>query len=501
MRGLYFRQLRVKRVLAVGLWIALFCVVFSQHRLWMKELAEDKLEGLLGGRYDVTIRDVRGGIFGDMVLEDVVLRNAGTGGPRSFDINKVEIAYRLWWPIAEKLGLREKSKMPAEFLAVYFSEKNPFVRGVLRIGSRPGEIEFFGDIRPIFLGMDKKLRIQGYLKELLGGTYQCGFSWDGVAGAKGIVDPEKRSMELEVLPSAASSGCLKVKASMNGKNKTDIYCRADKLIAYDKEIIGDAWLSCCPGATSDFSLKVENVIVDKRPYWDLSVEGSYVKSTKSFIFSNVKIGSSISASGSLCTVSPYESNLKLIVKNLDLALFGQMVGGKKLAMKGLVQMEIALEGPVMTPLVKGRITSGAGFIGNLEFKSIYGELVGKYPTIKVVDGRIVQDGGGMTVSGDADLSRPGGNKFANMEFGTENAVTFMSRWQITRAASALAGNESGVLGAQGNEGLKGEAVPNPDLKDDANDVGVKFRFDSNNSVKLERKEDQDLIGVEHKMQF
>lgn len=501
MRGLYFRQKRVKRVLAAGLWIALFCVVFSQHRLWMKDLAENKLSKFLGGRYDVTIREVRGGIFGDMVLEDVRLRNAGSVDARSFDIDKVEIAYRLWWPAAEKAGLRKKSSLPAEFIAVYFSEENPFVRGVLRIGSRTGETELFGDMRPIFLGTDKKLRVQGYLKELPGGIYRCGLSWDGVAGAKGIVDPKKRSMELEAVPSSATSGCLKVKASLTEDKKADIYCRADKLIVDGKEIIGDAWLSCGFGESPDISLKVENVVVDKRPCWDLSVEGSYIKSAKSFVLSNVKIGSSISLSGMLCTVPPYESSLKLIVKNLDLALVGQMVGGKKTAMKGLVQMDIALKGPIRTPLVKGRVSSSAGFIGSLEFRSIYGELVGKYPTIKVVDGRIVQDGGGMTVSGDADLSRPGGNKFANMEFGTENAVTFMSRWQITRAASSLADNEGGALDAQGNKCLEGEAVPNPDLKDDANDVGVKFRFDSNNSVRLERKEDRDLIGVEHKMQF
>lgn len=466
----------------------------------MRELAEDKLSGYLGGRYDVTIRDVRGGILGDMVLEDVVLRNAGKD-TRSFDIDKVEIAYRLWWPLAEKLGLREKRRIPAGAIAVYFSEKNPFVRGVLRIGPSPGEIELFGDIRPIFLGTDKKIRVQGYLKELSGGMYQCGLSWDGVASAKGTLDTEKRSLELEVVPAAATSGCLKVKASLDDERKADVYCRADKLVAYDKEIIGDAWLSCSFGSTSEFSFKVENVVVDKRPCWDIGVEGSYVKSTKSFILSNVRIGSSISASGMLCTVSPYESKLKFVVKNLDLAFVGQMVGGKKLAMKGLVQMDLAFDGPLLTPFVKGRVSSGTGFIGNLEFKSIYGELVGKYPLIKVVDGRIVQEGGGMTVSGDADLSRPGGNKFEGMEFGTENAVTFMSRWQMTKFGDNVGSIENSALKTQGNEGLKGEAVPNSAFKDDTNDVGVKYRFDANNSVKLERKEDQDLIGVEHKMQF
>lgn len=501
MRGLYFRRLRFKRVLAAGLWIALFCLVFSQHRLWMRELAEDKLSRFLEGRYGVTIRDVRGGIFGDMVLEDVTLVNAGRKEARPFEIDKVEIAYRLWWPLAEKLGLREKSGIPAGSIAVYFSDENPFVRGVLRIGSKPGEIGFSGDIRPICLGMDKKVGIKGCLKELSGGKYLCEFLWDGVAGAKGIVDPEKRCVELEVVPAAASSGCLKIKGSLSGENKADVYCRADKLIAYGKEIIADAWLNCSIGPESDFSLKLENVVVDKRPYWDASVEGSYIKSTKSFILSNMKIGTNVSLSGTLCTVFPYESKLKFVAKNLDLALVGKMVGEKRLAMKGLVQMDIALDGPLLTSYIKGRVSSGAGFIGNLEFQSIYGELVGKYPVIKVVDGRIVQDGGGMTVSGDADLSRPGGNKFEGMEFGTENAVTFLSRWQVTKFDDALAGIENNVLKTKGNEGLNGQAVPNPSLKSDVNDVGLKFKFDPSNSVKLERKEDKDLIGVEHKMQF
>lgn len=496
--------MRRKSVAAVLLWAALFCVVNSQLHAWMRALAEEKLSQFAGGKMVVSVEDVNGGIFRDMVLENVSLGAAGAAKKNSFTIERIEISYRLWWPAAEKLGLAEKGITFVRAISVYFSPKNPFVRGFVSLTAKGGDVEVYGRITPAFMGAVEKAEIKGFFHKQDSGAYNCNVFLGSGTRVTGLLEPDKRSIELEVIPACATSGCLKIKASTNGEEKADIYFRADKITVFGREIIGDAWFSCDHAENPAFSLRVENLVVDKRPYWDLSAEGIFLKKDRTLEFRDAEIGDSLAFSGTVGVVDPYESELKVLINGLEMAAAANMVGETKMPVKGIVRAELTLEGPLKFPFIKGRLSCGEGFIGNLQFMSIYGALAGKYPVIKVLDSRIVQQGGSITVSGEADFSRPGGNKFEGLVFGTENAPAFFSHWQIFQGSdpgTVAASKDNVTLKASLREyGSAGE-VPSVGAKQDQNEVGVKYKIDSCNSVKLERDENRDLIGVEHKIQF
>ncbi len=504
MRGLYYHQIRRKSFLALALWAALLCVVHSERHTWMKALAEEKLAQFAGGRLVVRVEEVNGGIFRDMVLENVSLGASGAAKKDIFTIEKIEISYRLWRPLAEKLGLAGKGSASVRSVSIYFSPKNPFVRGFVALSSKGAGIEVRGRISPAFMGGAEQAEIKGAFEKQDSGAYRCYVLLGEGTRAAGLLEPDKRSIELEVTPACATEGCLKIKASVNGEKTVDVYCRADKLTVSGREIIGDAWFSYVHGEPPALSLKLENLVVDKRPYWDLSAEGSFLKKDGMLALKNVKIGDNVELSGTVGVAEPYGSELNVLVKGLELAMAAEMIGETKMPVKGVVQAELTLEGPLKFPLIKGRLSCGEGFIGNLQFKSRYGTLAGKYPVIKVLDSRIVQQGGSMTVSGEADFSRPGGNKFEGLVFGTENAPAFFNRWQIFQggAPGTVAASKDNVTvnASLRDYGSSGE-VPSVGTKQEQGEVGVNYKIDSCNSVKLERDENRDLIGVEHKIQF
>ena len=503
MRGLFYRQMRLKAFAALVLWAALLCVINSQSNTWVKVLAEEKLSQFAGGNTVVRVEDVNGGVFRDMVLENVSFGPAGCAKKDNFTIERIELSYRLWRPVAERLGLTEKESALVRGISVYFSPKNPFVRGYVSLAVKGADFEVNGSITPVLAGVTEEAEVKGSFKKRDNGTYVCDILL-GDTRASGLLDPDKRSVELEVTPACAAAGCLKIKASVNGEKGADVYCRADKLTVSGREIIGDAWLSYRHAENPGFSLKAENLVVDKRPYWDLSAEGIFRKKDKTFEFKDVKIGDSLTVNGTAGVVDPYGSELKVMIKGLELAALAEMIGETKMPVKGLVRAELTLEGPLKSPFIKGRLSCGEGYIGNLRFRSIYGALAGKYPVIKVLDSRIVQQGGSMTVSKEADFSRPGGNKFEALVFGTENAPAFFNRWQIFQGSdpgTVAASKDNVTLKASLREyGSSGE-VPSVGTKQEQNEVGVKYKIDPCNSVKIESDENRDLIGVEHKIQF
>jgi hypothetical protein len=149
---------------------------------------------------------------------------------------------------------------------------------------------------------------------------------------------------------------------------------------------------------------------------------------------------------------------------------------------------------------------GESLVGNLSFKSAAASLSGEYPVIKVTDSRIVKEGGSLLLSGESDFSRPGGNKFEGMKLETDDHVAFIYQWEIAKEDDKTleATNDrfavSASLSEYGSSGSMPGARPSASGKDQ-NEVGVKYKVDSSNSLKVERNEERDLVGVEHKVQF
>lgn len=504
MRGLFYYKHRRKRFLALALWGVLFYAVASQAQEWMRNVAEEKLTAFMGGRFSVSIEAVRGGVFHDLVMENVTFISQGEEKGRVFKIARAEISYRLWQVIVDKIiGLSEESAEPRS-VSLNFSKDNPFVQGFVEFDSYPGRIDVLGSLSPVGMGERNRIKVKGTFLKRHDGTYHCDVQWDGKTTLSGTMDPVKRAIDLDVKIAEAEGGHLKVNGLIMEDNRIKVYCRADKLKIRGREIIADAWLVYKHGDESDISARVENIIVDKKPYWDLSLEGSFLRKDKVLVVKGLKLGENAVVSGKVMTTRPYVSELKVDVNGLNLAAVSEMIGQTSFPLKGLFSAQIFIDGPIAEPGIKGRIAMGESVVGDLAFKSASATIAGKYPVIKVVDSRIVKEGGALSLTGEADFSRPGGNKFEGMKFEIDDKLALVEKWEITSPGgdgSLQASKDKMTVNASPSEYASSGAVPGAGNKKDEGKVGVNYNLDQENSLKMEFKEDRDLVGVEHKVHF
>lgn len=506
MRGFYIYSQRRKILLAAVLWIALGGIVASHAHGLMRRIAEDKLAGFMGGGFTVSIENVYGGFFHDMVLEDVKLVSVRGGNKKAFTIARAEISYQLWQEVVEHLTGLSQDSGKLRSVSLDFREDNPFVRGAVTVSGYQGRIDISGVISPVALKQKKSIAIEGSFLRKGDGRYFCNVLWDGSTRFTGLVDPQGKAAELDVLFSGYATGHAKVKGLVSGDNEVKVYCRADRLNIMGREVIGDSWLVCKYGEDPSLSAKIENLIIDKKPYWDISVEGSYLRKGRTIVIREMKLGNNVELAGKVGIAAPYESELKLGIRALDIAEVAGMIGSASMPLKGHLSGDVSAEGPLLAPKVKGRIVMGESLVGNLSFKSAAASLSGEYPVIKVTDSRIVKEGGSLLLSGEADFSRPGGNKFEGMKLETDDHVAFIYQWEIAKNDDKTleATNDrfavSASLSEYGSSGSMPGARPSASGKDQ-NEVGVKYKVDSSNSLKVERNEERDLVGVEHKVQF
>lgn len=504
MRGYFIRVKREKRILAFVLWAAFFLAVSGAYSDLIKQVAEGRLSELVGADAYVRIGEVRGGVFGNIQLDNVSFLKPGTSREIA-RIGRVEISYRVWRPLAKKAGLGDRLADPAPSVTLYFGKTNPVIQGFVEITSSGEGIYLIGNVAPVFLKDAKKSGFKGVIERGPDGKLYCDLFFEGNMTVSGAVDLVSRMAELDVHP-GKEGGAVKIKAEVDGDNKANVYLRADKLIVRGHEVIGDAWVSYENSRTPHFLARAENVMIDRRSWWDIKARINYVKQEKTILIKELKLGEIFDISGSVELSEPHGSDIVIKAENFEISSFAEMLGvnDSKFPLTGTLDAEVSIEGPLREPMVKGRILAGAGKVGAIEFKSFYAALAGKYPVLSIVDSRISKEGGCLILGGEADFSRPGGNKFEHMTLEADDRLAFLGGWEITSPEgdnSLEATWDNFTVNASIKEYGSGGSVPVAGGVRDKGSVGVKYYVDGGNSVKLERNEDRDLIGVEHKVQF
>ncbi len=199
MRGVLIRN-RVIRLSALAVVLFVFTAVSFWNMFWMKSVAEAKISEFIGDKFEVRIGEIKGGIFGNTVLQDVAFRMHGKAYGVVFRLERVEISYRVWQAFLDKLGLVPKERFPIKEAGVYFSKRDPLIQGFIKIYSSAGAIDVFGSISSVIFGEDRKKVFKGEFNRRADGLYDCDIFWDGNREIKGIMDPANKSLEFSVFP-------------------------------------------------------------------------------------------------------------------------------------------------------------------------------------------------------------------------------------------------------------------------------------------------------------
>jgi len=503
MRGLLLSRYRRRRYLGLTLVLMLLYVTVFQESSWIKRIVEDKVAFFLGDRLSVRIGEVRGGVFSDMILQNVTF-SAGEGeGEKVFRLERMEISYRLWWVILEKIRWLSGKEQPLKYISVYFSKNNSFVRGFIKLCRSRENIELVGHISPVLFGEERKRGIKGTFHKREDGKYDCDLLWDGTLKITGTLDPFSRAVDLGFVPLSKKKGNVKVKVSIDENRNVRVYSRVDKVNIFGTEIIGDLWAMYRDSERPLFSLRAENMVVDRRPFWDFAVKGEIFPVERTIVLDNVRWGDGLILRGTVNTFAPYTGKLELLIKSLELKELGGMLGQTKTPFAGVAKGEIEFLGPIKTAAVKGRLYVGEGVMGNMSFRSMFATLTGKLPVIKVTDSRVVKEGRHIIVSGEMDFSKLKENgTFSELFFETDNKVAVWEEWQILKE------EEDHLVEARKDNLTFSTSIEDETIQEEPGSktsvqkgMGFEYKLDASNSIKLEVEEEKDFLGLQHKIQF
>jgi len=505
MRALIIYKRR-RKLLFLLLCLVLFYSWNSTAYQWAKIIAERKVSEFTDSNLAVKIGEISGGIFGDMVLEDVVFCSGKSNSKESFAIDRMVISYRFWNVLLDKVTGREKKQNILSQVKLVFSDENPFVRGFIKLNREtPGKVEFTGRISPVLLGDRRKRYVEGTLTKRQDKKWDCSFLWNGNFKILGDLDPAGRAIELDFSPADESKrGIAKIKGEITEEGEVRFYSRFDKVDLYGTEIIGDFSLSFQDKGKPLFLFEAENLLIDKNPFWNITVGGVFSPEDDVLLLDNVRWGPYFTLFGKIKTTMPYESSLKMLFKDLPLHELTGMMGGAQVTFLGRAEGELDISGDILERKVKGRLYIADGVLDTMEFRSLFASLKGKLPIVEIVDSRVVKDGGNILVTGYMDFDKiDEGKAFDTISFDTDNKVAVWEDWQIQKedifnTVEATKDNFSLTTALEDDKSLRRISDPEAQRQ---KDIECNYDLDGANSLKIDFDREDDFFGLEHKIEF
>lgn len=253
-------------------------------------------------------------------------------------------------------------------------------------------------------------------------------------------------------------------------------------------------------------LASSGTIIDYAPANELEV---ILKITgKTFTLDSFKLGDSYTLSGSAGLSYPYPLDLDLTVTRgqvSDLFIFAK--NKKETILGGRFDGQIKLRGTLPNDLeLNGHLEGHNGNIGTLKYETANINLKGSGLVIYVDGSRIFrpEEGKYLTLDGFIDLAKLGsGNPLQNLKISSDEKTIIWHEWDITKKPEETKLSFQKDVGSEFKVGFDtfiNDETENS-LKKDKSGVEVQYNLSQNQSIKLKLKENEEIVGVEHKIEF
>jgi len=503
MRGALLHKNRIIRIIIYSVLAISAACVWQRWPYWTKDIIEHKIKDFTGSFLSVHIDKTSAGIFSNIILHGVEFYPARSSGGQTFRFKKVEFSYSLFDIFLERYTKFYFQNEFLENVRLFLSDNNPFMRGEISIQKFPDRVEIAGEVTPILFEDNTKRVVRGTFNKLAEGNYDCNAIFDSKLLMTGTIDLSGYSVDVRFRPLEDKKSSVTLKVDLEKDRTVQVYSRVDRGKVFGKEIVADVWAEWVTIESPEFSIKIENILVDKKPVWDFKAEGVFSPEEKKIYLNEVMLGDAFSIKGAIGIGRHYPLNIKLNIDKLDIGEFATMLGDLTGNFMGIAEGDIVLSGPAPSAEVDGRLYIGKGKMGEMEFKSVFATLDGKLPQIKIVDSRVIKDGGNLKISGDIDFTRFSNDKaFEDVIFETDNKVAVWEDWQISKGAEenvVQPKKDSFTLSTTISEDITEEDL----YSDKSPDAEVKFQYslDLTDNVQLEVDEENDFFGLEHKVEF
>lgn len=246
-------------------------------------------------------------------------------------------------------------------------------------------------------------------------------------------------------------------------------------------------------------ISTKNSIIDYKPFKELL--GSYLIEEGILKIPSLALGDSYRLTGAVELTRPFLADLTIWIDGadmMDLLVFCKDI--KEDALSGRIEGEFRVKGPLASPQVMGRCLVKDGNFGDLEYGSMWVDLEGKGRVIAIKDSKIYQKEGFLTMEGEIDLARANvceGVKIISCE---ERVV--WRGWDITKPWDSLELKMGKTVGEDFRINfktyLKDELSAQATSRDE---VALEYKLNDSESIKIHLREDEEVLGVEHKFKF
>jgi len=423
----------------------LFCE--THPNTFLKDLAEQKMKEVLPEDVNIRIGGIQGGVFRSIVSENVRITKGSE--KTGLTIERVEINYRLWYPLLKRVKMLSRFASAADERKIYVS-----------------------------LGTEKGSPIKGFFElEDIRDTL-C---------VRGFLDLKGNKISVKGKITAGKPAVFRVIAK-NGMATVKVFTEEDALMIKGK--INHAKI-CGADIVADFSVSIDtekndnvaceavlkNIVIDYEPL-NKDIKGSfnYEKGKNLLNITRFTVSDDIKGHGCLSLNQDHYVFLKWSVTNTAIEKYFVSQKIKK-DYFGTMNGNFCLKGPVKNADFLGHFDVQKGRFGGMTFDSVIVNLKGKGPLINVYESRVLKEGGYIAVSGEADLSRLKENKaFEGIKLSSDDQFFMWDGWSVLKE-----GKDSSV---------KAEKP-----------IDSEFNISFQARTEDTQSEEERFIGVEHKLKF
>jgi hypothetical protein len=441
------KTIKRKKYILNTLFVATALLFFDANASYVfKNFAENKLNSIAPEGIKLEIGSIKGGFLRNIVSEDV--RISSEQYKRSFTIKHMEINYKLWYALANKLYFLEKFKSNEKIVLIFGNRKDDFIKGF---------IEFHGE---------------GKSKDIIGNIKVNGYQ---DIALKGNIDQEGYS----VFKLITKEGSIDIAA----ENKEDgllLTSKINHIKANKVDIVGEciAFLRFIDGGKITCDLEVNSLIINYMPLSkDFKASLEYDKEDNVLhILKFISSDEEIKGHGSIELSQPNNVFLKWNIEDMNMA---RQVSSDNIKAKigGIMNGNFMLKGPIEDINLSAHADIQNGYYENTQCDSAIFNLTGKGPIVEFNDSRLIKEKGYMKLVGEIDLSKLGSNDaFRNFSIEPGENFFIWEGWSFTKAYE--------------DSSVKAEKP----LSDELN---VSFKAYTNNKEEQEKH----FLGVEHKVKF
>ena len=474
----------------------------------LKGLVEQKLNNLFSNDITVNIGHIEGGVFRNIVSDDVTISHPKLKLP--FSLRRIEVPYRIWYSIANKY--KSIFGKDEEGLKVFFAKDNPFIDGYFVFQGAKGHLDVLGCFSLLGKKVDNILR--GTISHVKDTSYSVDLKFNTNVAIKGIFDIGNETLSLNV---STDRGNVKVDIAFPDENTTEITVRLDHIDLNGIDLIGTIKLSVRDDGNKEiFDVSASGLIVNYTPLNKVVeikgeiIEDEHTLNIPSILVKNagdagVAGGNVVEGFIKLIFGKERQIESNIVIKDLKLEDIVLMKYDEKIA-SGVLNSEVKIHGSIENPKTYLHIVIQNGEMNNFKFRALSASLRGLGSIFMIEDGRINKGDGNLIMSGEIDFSRLGeGKAFDNMLIETDQKVAVWEGWQISKWVDTSRIMAAKKLGKD-DVTLTFETYANEDLfrgnqYERDNKIGVEYNLSQNENIRMELKDEENFLGLEHKVEF